>query len=101
MPSTADLESPIGPQIERYYQGAEGMPGAERVALYKLAWDLCGEAFGMRQLQYERYYAADPGPQHGGQLPELRPLDLRRAGAEGVGAGRAKLTQHRGGTAWT
>ena len=60
MPSTADLESPIGPKIERYYQGAEGMPGAERVALYKLAWDLCGEAFGMRQLQYERYYAADP-----------------------------------------
>ena len=60
MPSTADLESPIGPEIERYYQGADGMPGAERVALYKLAWDLCGEAFGMRQLQYERYYAADP-----------------------------------------
>ena len=60
MPSKADLESPIGPAIERYYQGAEGMPGAERVALYKLAWDLCGEAFGMRQLQYERYYAADP-----------------------------------------
>ena len=60
MPSMADLESPIGPEIERYYQGADGMPGAERVALYKLAWDLCGEAFGMRQLQYERYYAADP-----------------------------------------
>ena len=60
MPSMADLESPVGPEIERYYQGAEGMPGAERIALYKLAWDLCGEAFGMRQLQYERYYAADP-----------------------------------------
>jgi len=25
-----------------------------------LAWDLCGEAFGMRALQYERYYTGDP-----------------------------------------
>jgi len=25
-----------------------------------LAWDLTGDAFGMRQLQYERYYSGDP-----------------------------------------
>jgi len=25
-----------------------------------LAWDLCGDAFGQRAVQYERYYAGDP-----------------------------------------
>jgi anthranilate 3-monooxygenase (FAD)/4-hydroxyphenylacetate 3-monooxygenase len=25
-----------------------------------LAWDLAGDAFGQRALQYERYYAGDP-----------------------------------------
>lgn len=60
MPSGADFGSPIGPLVERYYRGAEGMPAVDRVRLYKLAWDLAGDAFGMRQLQYERYYAGDP-----------------------------------------
>jgi anthranilate 3-monooxygenase (FAD) / 4-hydroxyphenylacetate 3-monooxygenase len=60
MPSGADFDSPIGPLVERYYRGAEGMPAVDRVRLYKLAWDLAGDAFGMRQLQYERYYAGDP-----------------------------------------
>ena len=26
----------------------------------KVAWDLAGDAFGTRQLQYERYYVGDP-----------------------------------------
>jgi anthranilate 3-monooxygenase (FAD)/4-hydroxyphenylacetate 3-monooxygenase len=60
MPSGADFDSPIGPLVERYYRGAAGMPAVDRVRLYKLAWDLAGDAFGMRQLQYERYYAGDP-----------------------------------------
>ena len=32
----------------------------ERVQLFKLAWDLLGEQFGSRQLQYEWFYAGDP-----------------------------------------
>ena len=60
MPMTADLEGEIGEQIGRYYQGADGMPADARVGLTKLAWDLCGEAFGARQVQYERYYSGDP-----------------------------------------
>lgn len=60
VPSAADFESEIGDQIKRYYQGADGMPAEQRLGLTKLAWDLCGEAFGARQLQYERYYAGDP-----------------------------------------
>lgn len=40
--------------------GREGVSSYERVKLFKLAWDLCGEAFGQRLLQYERYYTGDP-----------------------------------------
>lgn len=60
MPSAEDFASPIAPDIDKYYQGADGMPSEDRVRLYKLAWDLCGEAFGQRAVQYERYYAGDP-----------------------------------------
>lgn len=61
MPSGADL---IVPELEKdpalYYRGAGGMASVDRVRLFKLAWDLAGEAFGTRLLQYERYYAGDP-----------------------------------------
>ena len=60
MPTAGDLNSAIAGDIERYYQGAEGMSGTDRTRLFKLAWDLCGDSFGSRQLQYERYYAGDP-----------------------------------------
>jgi anthranilate 3-monooxygenase (FAD)/4-hydroxyphenylacetate 3-monooxygenase len=60
MPSAADFSSAVAGDIDKYYQGADGKPTAERIKLYRLAWDLCGDAFGMRQLQYERYYAGDP-----------------------------------------
>lgn len=61
MPSGADLGVPaLAADIERFYQGAEGMDAKRRIKLFKLAWDLAGEAFGQRQLQYERYYAGDP-----------------------------------------
>jgi len=60
MPSAEDFDSPIGPDIARYFQGADGLDATDRVRLYKLAWDLCGDAFGQRAVQYERYYAGDP-----------------------------------------
>ena len=60
MPTAADFASPIGADVAKYYQGAASMPAVDRVRLFKLAWDLCGDAFGMRQAQYERYYAGDP-----------------------------------------
>ncbi len=59
MPTAADFSSAIGADVAKYYQGAEGMSAEERVRLYKLAWDLCGDSFGSRQVQYERYYAGD------------------------------------------
>jgi anthranilate 3-monooxygenase (FAD) / 4-hydroxyphenylacetate 3-monooxygenase len=60
MPSAEDFGSEIGGDIARYYQGAEGLDATARVRLYKLAWDLCGDGFGQRAVQYERYYAGDP-----------------------------------------
>ncbi|WP_045515016.1 4-hydroxyphenylacetate 3-hydroxylase family protein [Neobacillus niacini] len=46
--------------IDNYYVGREGVSSLERISIFKLAWDLCGEAFGQRLLQYERYYTGDP-----------------------------------------
>lgn len=60
MPSGADFAAPeLQADMARYYQGA-GMASLDRVRLFKLAWDLAGEGFGQRLVQYERYYAGDP-----------------------------------------
>jgi anthranilate 3-monooxygenase (FAD)/4-hydroxyphenylacetate 3-monooxygenase len=32
----------------------------ERIALFKLAWDVTGETFGQRMAQYVRFYSGDP-----------------------------------------
>jgi 4-hydroxyphenylacetate 3-monooxygenase oxygenase component len=58
-PTAADLRSPVGPDIARYWRGA-GVDAGRRIALAKLAWDATGTQFGQRMLQYERYYAGDP-----------------------------------------
>jgi anthranilate 3-monooxygenase (FAD) / 4-hydroxyphenylacetate 3-monooxygenase len=60
MPSAEDFGSEIAGDIAKYYQGAGGLSAVDRVRLYKLAWDLCGDGFGQRAVQYERYYAGDP-----------------------------------------
>jgi anthranilate 3-monooxygenase (FAD)/4-hydroxyphenylacetate 3-monooxygenase len=59
LPSGNDFVSPIAADVHKYYQGA-GVSALERTKLFKLAWDLTGDAFGQRALQYERYYAGDP-----------------------------------------
>ncbi|MDQ0246446.1 anthranilate 3-monooxygenase (FAD)/4-hydroxyphenylacetate 3-monooxygenase [Bacillus fengqiuensis] len=60
-PTGADFENPeLRGDFDKYYAGRAGVSGEERVRLFKLAWDLCGEAFGQRLLQYERYYTGDP-----------------------------------------
>ena len=60
-PTAADFNTPeIAKDVAKYYQGAEGLPSVDRVRLFKLAWDLAGDSFGSRQLQYERFYAGDP-----------------------------------------
>jgi aromatic ring hydroxylase len=44
LPAAEDFDSPISKTVETYYLGAAGMSAKERVGLYKLAWDLCGDA---------------------------------------------------------
>lgn len=60
MPTAADFESEVGDDVRRYYRGAGDIEAVDRVRIFKLAWDLAGDAFGMRAMQYERYYAGDP-----------------------------------------
>ena len=61
MPTGADFVAPeLAGDTELYYQGAGGMASLDRARLFKLAWDLAGDSFGTRLLQYERYYAGDP-----------------------------------------
>jgi 4-hydroxyphenylacetate 3-monooxygenase len=45
--------------MERYLQ-SPGVPTAERVKLFKLAWDAIGSEFAGRHQQYEMFYAGAP-----------------------------------------
>ena len=58
-PSEADLGSPVDAEISRYFRTA-GTDAIDRIKLLKLAWDISGDAFGQRQLMYEKYHAGDP-----------------------------------------
>jgi 4-hydroxyphenylacetate 3-monooxygenase len=58
-PSARDLDGPLRADIERYYQAASA-PARDRIQLFRLAWDIVGNAFGSRQLLYERYFSGDP-----------------------------------------
>src|SRR5699024_2595942 len=60
-PTEADFNNPeIAEDMNQYYVGTTEVSSERRVRLFKLAWDLCGEAFGQRLVQYERYYSGDP-----------------------------------------
>ena len=58
-PTRADLDSEIRPLLERYHQAAR-LGAEERIALFRLAWDLALSAFGSRQVLYERFFFGDP-----------------------------------------
>ncbi len=59
-PTAQDFHNPeIAPYLEKYLQG-KNLQAQARVQLFKLAWDMLGEQFGSRQLQYEWFYAGDP-----------------------------------------
>ncbi|MER3456837.1 MAG: 4-hydroxyphenylacetate 3-monooxygenase, oxygenase component [candidate division GAL15 bacterium] len=59
IPTAKDLEGPMGPVIRRYYQAARA-DAAERIRLFRLAWDIALSAFGSRQVLYERFFFGDP-----------------------------------------
>jgi len=59
LPTEADVEGPAHDDIEAYLQSAT-LSGAERVRLFRLAWDSCISAFAGRQTLYEYYFFGDP-----------------------------------------
>jgi 4-hydroxyphenylacetate 3-monooxygenase len=59
MPTQADLQGPMAGEIHKYYQSAR-LEAAERIPLFRLAWDAAVSAFGSRQVLYERFFFGDP-----------------------------------------
>ena len=59
IPSEADFQSPLAPDIEQYL-ATDTATARDRVKLFRLAWDIAGSAFGGRQVLYERFFASDP-----------------------------------------
>jgi 4-hydroxyphenylacetate 3-monooxygenase len=58
-PSEADFKGPLKAEIEQYL-ATDTTAARDRVKLFRLAWDLAGNAFGSRQVLYERFFASDP-----------------------------------------
>jgi 4-hydroxyphenylacetate 3-monooxygenase len=58
-PSEADFDGPLAGHIEQYL-ATDTVEARERVKLFRLAWDVAGNAFGSRQVLYERFFASDP-----------------------------------------
>lgn len=59
LPSEADFDTPIAPDITRYL-ATDSATARQRVKLFHLAWDVACSAFGGRQTLYERYFGGDP-----------------------------------------
>ena len=58
LPTEADLNGPLAPEINRYLE-TDTASAEERVRLFRLAWDTCCSAFAGRQVLYERFFQAD------------------------------------------
>ena len=58
-PSEADFEGEIAGDVERYFQVAH-RGSRDRVALFRLAHDVCVSGFGSRQCLYERFFFGPP-----------------------------------------
>jgi len=59
MPTLADVQGPLAEEVHTYYPSAR-LEAAERIPLFRLAWDTALSAFGSRQVHYERYFFGDP-----------------------------------------
>lgn len=61
VPTEADMANPeIRPMIDKYLRGKPGVSAEEKVRIFKLAWDVTGEAFAQRMQQYVHYFSGDP-----------------------------------------
>ena len=58
-PTEVDFQGPMASHIEQYL-ATDTASARDRVKLFRLAWDIAGNAFGSRQVLYERFFASDP-----------------------------------------
>lgn len=58
LPSKADFDSEIAPDLE-HYMATDTASALDRTRLFHLAWDISCSAFGSRSLHYERFFAGD------------------------------------------
>ena len=58
LPSEADMNGPLAPQIKQYLE-TDTATAEERVRLFRLAWDTCCSSFSARQVLYERFFGGD------------------------------------------
>ena len=58
-PSEADFSNAMSPDVEKYFQVAN-LEARDRVALFRLAHDVCVSGFGSRQALYERFFFGPP-----------------------------------------
>ena len=59
IPTENAFHSSIRSDLDQYLQGAT-KSAEDRVKIFRLAWDLTMSSFGMRGMQYERYFFGDP-----------------------------------------
>jgi len=59
LPTEADFDSPLRPDIDQYL-ATDNSNARDRVKLFHLAWDIACSSFGQRQVLYERFFASDP-----------------------------------------
>ena len=57
-PTEMDVQGELSGDIGKFYAGAK-LEATERIALFRLAWDLVGTQFGSRQTLYERFFNGD------------------------------------------
>ncbi len=57
-PSKADMEGPLRPDIDKYFQ-SRNASAERRIRAFRLAWDFVGSALGGRGELYERFYLQD------------------------------------------
>ena len=62
-PSEADFENAISGDVDKYFHVAN-LEAKDRVALYRLAHDVCVSGFGSRQTLYERFFFGPPHLMH-------------------------------------
>ena len=58
LPTEADLQGPLAPQLNAYLD-TNTASAEERIRLFRLAWDTCCSAFASRQVLYERYFGGN------------------------------------------